>query len=145
MNREQPRECPFCGSDELGHYENKKHSCRRCGKVWESEDESKYRSGRGEETLILGDAAEIITEREAQNGPPEQSMKTVVDMWNAYLGPDYPELTYAQGAMLLGIMKDARSRHGDNNLDDYRDGAGYRELAARVRESETESDTGSEK
>jgi len=86
------------------------------------------------ETAILDEAKQIVNERESANGPAIQSMTTIRQLWNVYLGEAYPDITTRQAAVMLALLKVGRHTHGDNGIDDARDIAGYAELAARVEE-----------
>lgn len=85
----------------------------------------------------MDEAKQIVNERESEHGPALQSMATIARLWNVYLGDDYPVITDRQAAVMLALLKVGRHAHGDNNIDDTRDIAGYAELAARVEESGT--------
>jgi hypothetical protein len=90
---------------------------------------------KAEETVVLDDAARIVNEREAENGPAGQSMATITELWNTYLGSEHPEISAEQAAVMLALLKVGRHAHGDNDTDDIVDIAGYSELAARMREA----------
>ena len=96
---------------------------------------------KAEETVVLDDAARIVNEREAEHGPATQSMRTITELWNSYLGDDHPDLNAEQAAVMLALLKVGRHAHGDNDTDDIVDIAGYSELAARMREADASGET----
>jgi len=90
----------------------------------------------GKETTVLGNAADIIEGRESENGPAHDSLVTITELWNTYLGDEHPDLSAEQAAVMLGLLKVGRHANGDNDMDDIVDLAGYAELAGRMREFE---------
>ena len=93
------------------------------------------------DTVVLGNAADIIDGRESENGPAHHSLVTITELWNTYLGDEHPNLSAEQAAVMLGLLKVGRHANGDNDMDDIVDLAGYAELAGRMREFEQETET----
>jgi hypothetical protein len=78
----------------------------------------------------------VMTDREATHGRPEQTFQRIADLWNAYLRPDEDEvhldLDGSDVAMLMALLKIARQRGNQANLDSYVDLAGYAACAAEL-------------
>jgi hypothetical protein len=81
---------------------------------------------------ILKSAAECIGNRANERDDTkkgERSMAAAVAAFNALYGTN---LTEVQGWMFMALLKAARARQGDLNLDDYVDGAAYFALAGEA-------------
>jgi len=84
---------------------------------------------------ILAEASRLVsTDRQSQHGDKLENHQNIAALWSAYLGVD---ISPAQVAMLMVLLKVARTKTGAYNADDFVDGAGYLgiagELAAPVR------------
>ena len=78
---------------------------------------------------LLNAAAATITSRAKQRDDEQQgerSMGATVGAFNALYGTNLSE---TQGWMFMVILKAARARQGDLNMDDYVDGSAYFALA----------------
>ena len=76
---------------------------------------------------ILTKAGEIINgERNARYGKPEDSFAYIAALWGDYLDRD---ISPRDVAMLMVLMKVARSQHDENYTDNYVDICGYAALA----------------
>ena len=78
----------------------------------------------------VGDA--ILVDRAATHGSPEDSFFRIKGMWESYLYYKYrweDALTESDVAIMLTLLKIARSMGNPEYLDNYIDGAGYMLLA----------------
>lgn len=85
------------------------------------------------DTQLLIDAAEIIEGKSETHGKPERNFKNIADYWTLYLsieGKIDGELTRADVAEMMDLLKHARSQTGEYNADDYRDRMSYTNFAA---------------
>lgn len=79
---------------------------------------------------ILMRAAELVGgERDRQHGDKLENHENIARLWSAYLEV---EITAAQAALMLNLLKVARTKTGDFNLDDYLDMAGYAGCAGEI-------------
>ena len=83
---------------------------------------------------MLFEAAMLIDgDRNDQHGDRHKNFANIAMAWTAYLGvairPD-------QVALMMGIMKGARTKSGSYNPDDYTDAAAYFALAGELAEPE---------
>jgi len=83
---------------------------------------------------ILTRAAEIVTgARQATHGPKERNHQNIADHWNAYLGGRLKgRITAKDVALMQAELKIARMKLGEENPDDYVDGAGYIATAGEI-------------
>ena len=91
-------------------------------------------------TEIL-DAAKrcVCGDREQDYGSPEDSFRTIANLWNAYLGDRLSLLSSKDVAAMLALLKIARIASGHAKEDNWIDLAGY---AACGGEIETEGQYG---
>jgi len=83
---------------------------------------------------ILLEAHDIINGcRLDSYGEPEDSFGTIAKFWSAYL--DH-EISKADVAMMMALLKVARAKHNANHFDSYIDGAAYIALAADMHNGE---------
>lgn len=76
---------------------------------------------------ILIKAGEIISgERNARYGKPEDSFTHIAALWGDYLDRD---ISPRDVAMMMVLLKIARSQHDENYTDNYVDICGYAALA----------------
>jgi hypothetical protein len=81
-------------------------------------------------TEILNKAAEIITgDRNETHGDAQKTFARIASYWGVYLGLD---VTPAQVAEMMVLLKVARSQAGCFNADDYIDCVGYSALAGEL-------------
>jgi hypothetical protein len=86
-------------------------------------------------TEILDKAAEIVYDRPDSHGEPEDSFKTIAEMWNGYLrggGIPDPNIRPHDVANMMVLLKVARNAEGHYHEDNYVDIAGYAENGARL-------------
>lgn len=82
---------------------------------------------RGE---ILDDAKEIVCDgRPQEYGGPEDSFARIAALWSAYTGHEY---TAHDVAMMMALLKIARTKGGKYNPDNYIDMAGYAACAGEI-------------
>lgn len=82
---------------------------------------------RGE---VLTRAAEcVLRDRNATHGAPEDTFGTIARLWSAYLGVD---VTAADAAALLALLKIARIKGNPAHDDNWIDLAGYAACGAEL-------------
>ncbi|KKN51105.1 hypothetical protein LCGC14_0626150 [marine sediment metagenome] len=69
------------------------------------------------------------------HGPPDKCFHQISNLWSAYLGI---EVSSADVARLMVLLKITRSRMGALNPDDFIDAAGYMSLAGYLANKEQE-------
>ena len=74
-------------------------------------------------------AAVVQGERQATHGDKVQCLQNVADLWSAYLGAT---VDAHDAALMLLLLKLARSKTGTFNIDDYLDMAGYAGCAGEI-------------
>ncbi len=74
------------------------------------------------QNLVAGDRAK-------QHGDKLKTHQNIARLWSAYLGVP---IAAHQVAMLMVLLKVARTRTGAFNLDDFVDAAGYTAIAAEI-------------
>ena len=88
-------------------------------------------------------AAGLVSgDRAAQHGDKLENHRDIAALWNAYLGWRLPEgatLTPQDVALMMALLKIARTKAGGHNADDYVDLAGYAGVAGEIAERLTES------
>lgn len=95
---------------------------------------------------ILCEAINHITgDRDETHGPMKKNHQNIADLWNAYLSvrlrnPLGGDLTPKDVALMMVLLKVARTKLGDHNLDDYTDMAGYAGVAGEIAEREKNDD-----
>lgn len=84
---------------------------------------------------ICETAARLIGgERNRQHGDPRPNHENIGALWNAYLERRFPQLAGARlsahdVALMMSLLKIARTMAGNHNPDDYVDGVGYLAIA----------------
>lgn len=79
---------------------------------------------------VLDKAKEIVTgARQTTYGTPEDSFTTIAGLWGSYLGKD---LSPKDVAMLMVLLKVARSKGDAGYFDNYVDIAGYAACAGEL-------------
>ena len=80
---------------------------------------------------LLQTVSEVLKERESQHGSKHAVFDQARLLWTAYLGIP---ISSEQVAILMVLLKVARSQNGASNPDDFVDAVGYMALAAEMRE-----------
>ena len=81
---------------------------------------------------ILHNAIEIITnDRQATHGKPEDSFANIANLWSAYLDKT---ISTQQVAVMMALLKIARTKNNPNHLDNFIDLAGYAALGGELRD-----------
>ena len=81
----------------------------------------------------------ICQDRQNQYGAPEDSFLTIAAFWETYLSAKYErpiELTRDDVAIMMVLLKVARTIGHTHHTDNYVDMAGYAALAAELAENE---------
>ena len=75
-------------------------------------------------------AAGLVSgDRARQHGDALTSHTKIAGLWSAFLGAP---ITAHDVALMMALLKIARTKSGSFNLDDYVDAAGYAAIAAEV-------------
>lgn len=86
---------------------------------------------------ILDQAATLVSgDREDTHGDKLINHQKIATLWNAYLTiRKYPDddLGPHDVALMMALLKVARTQLGDFNIDDYQDLAGYAGCAGEIR------------
>ena len=81
-------------------------------------------------TDVLHEAAGIVNgERQGTYGPPEDSFNRIAAYWTTYLGR---EVSAADVAIMMALLKIARRDHDRKHRDSYVDGAAYMALGYQI-------------
>jgi hypothetical protein len=90
---------------------------------------------------IAAKAALIIAgDRERTHGDKRANFDNIAELWNAWFRLNYKigmQLTGADVAKLMALLKIARMESGEHNPDDFLDGVGYLAIAGELSEPET--------
>jgi len=79
---------------------------------------------------ILHNAIEIINnDRQSTHGKPEDSFANIANLWSAYLDKT---ISVNQVAMMMTLMKIARTKNNPLHIDNYIDMAGYAALGGEL-------------
>lgn len=83
---------------------------------------------------ILREAEEIISaDRERSHGKAEENLANIATMWDAWCRVSRDaQMTSHDVAIMMALLKIARTQTGTYNRDDYVDAAGYIALAHRL-------------
>ena len=83
---------------------------------------------------ICSKAAELVAgDRERTHGAKLPNHQNIADLWNAYLGAQLAApLTPLQIALMMALLKIARTKLGEFNIDDFLDGVGYTAIAGEI-------------
>lgn len=88
---------------------------------------------------ILQEALDLVTgDRNTRYGPTEENHQNIADLWAAYLKRLKGDLSAADAANMMELLKIARRKTGELNRDDFVDGAGYAAVAYACAVAETE-------
>tara|TARA_Y100001937_G_scaffold119858_1_gene176204 strand:+ start:979 stop:1287 length:309 start_codon:yes stop_codon:yes gene_type:complete len=86
---------------------------------------------------FINTALEIVTgDRQKNHGDKIKNHCNIGSLWSAYLGR---EITARDVALMMALLKIARTKTGSHNSDDYVDGIGYMAIAGEI--SEDNADT----
>ncbi len=81
-------------------------------------------------TKICKKAAKLVGgKRHRQHGDRRANHENIAALWEAYLGVEIAEHDVA---VLMALLKIARTKTGEINLDDYVDGVGYLSIAGEL-------------
>ena len=87
---------------------------------------------------VCGRAASLVGgDRQKTHGDKVENHQNIAGLWNAYLGWRLVSdgwLKPADVALMMALLKIARTKTGSHNLDDYVDLAGYAGVAAEIAE-----------
>lgn len=85
---------------------------------------------------ILAKATELVGgERQRTHGDKLQNHQNIARLWSAYLANRQnpaQEISALDVAMMMALLKISRTQLGDQNSDDYIDGAGYMAIAGEI-------------
>lgn len=84
---------------------------------------------------ILNKALETVTQRQQVHGKPENTFGAIAGMWSVYLSEligQEIELKDHQAAIMVGLLKVARSIKSPEHADNYVDLAGYAACAGEL-------------
>jgi len=83
---------------------------------------------------ILREAEEIISaDRERTHGRAEENLANIATLWDAWCRVSRDaQMTAHDVAIMMALLKIARTQTGTYNRDDYVDAAGYIALAHRL-------------
>lgn len=102
-----------------------------------SDDEIVYVSPQQNRAVALDTLTQALNlvggDRAKQHGCLVESHSNVATLWSAYLG--VPVTTH-QAAVMMALLKVARTKAGAHNPDDYIDLAGYAAIAAQIADIE---------
>lgn len=92
---------------------------------------------KAEQSLAV--AARLVAgPRQKRHGDRRDNHRNIACLWTGWLkarGLVVRDLTPHDAAMMMGLLKDARTLAGGFNPDDYVDGAAYRAIAGEIRET----------
>ena len=71
----------------------------------------------------------VGVERETSHGNKRKNHKNIASMWSAYLGISINEVDVA---LMMALLKIARTKEGEYNSDDYIDLCGYGAIAGEL-------------
>jgi len=81
---------------------------------------------------VCAKAADLVGgNRAATHGDKVQNHRNIAALWSAYMGVAF---TAHDVALMMALLKIARTKTGTFNADDYVDLAGYAGCAAEIRE-----------
>lgn len=83
---------------------------------------------------ILQIASNLVSgDRQIQHGDKITNHKNIATLWSAYLDKD---ITGHDVAILMSLLKIARTKLGSFNIDDYYDGSAYIGIAGEIKSKE---------
>lgn len=83
---------------------------------------------------ILSDANDTVNDREGVHGAKTETFQNIALLWGAFLGArgGVEALTGVDVALMMALVKIARTQRGEYNHDDYVDLAGYAACAGEL-------------
>lgn len=83
-------------------------------------------------------AADLMSgDRAATHGDKMVNHQNIADLWNGYLGAQLARpVTPSQVALMMALLKIARTKAGGHNPDDYVDGTAYVAIGGELAERE---------
>ena len=87
-----------------------------------------------EASAIALKAAELVGgDRAKTHGDKKANHQNIADLWSAYLsGQLSAPISAKQAALMMALLKIARTKSGSENPDDYVDLAGYAACAGEI-------------
>ncbi|MBJ23344.1 MAG: hypothetical protein CMB64_01615 [Euryarchaeota archaeon] len=83
---------------------------------------------------ILQIASNLVSgDRQKQHGDKIANHKNIATLWSAYLDKD---ISGHDVAILMSLLKIARTKLGSFNIDDYYDGTAYIGIAGEIKSKE---------
>ena len=82
------------------------------------------------ETILTNAKILVTTDRAAEHGDALDNFQTTAAYWNAYLGVDWIEPHDV--AVMMAMLKMARMRQNDKNMENYEDACGYMALGGEI-------------
>lgn len=90
---------------------------------------------------ILAQASKLVSgDRQKTHGDKLQNHQNIARLWSAYLrnrSNPAQDISALDVALMMALLKISRTQLGDQNPDDYVDGAGYMAIAGEISERET--------
>lgn len=85
-------------------------------------------------SAVARQVSELVSgERERTHGDKVENHQNIADLWNAFLGKRLLKpLSPREVALLMALLKVARTKSGAYNPDDYVDLTGYGAVAAEI-------------
>ena len=81
-------------------------------------------------TQILQQAEKLVNgDRDKTHGNKLENHNNIALLWSAYLEID---ITAKKVAILMALLKLARTKEGEHNIDDYVDACGYSAIAGEL-------------
>ena len=88
---------------------------------------------------ILAKAKDLINKnRQSTHGDCFKNHSQIADLWSVYLDDKlkpFTEITAADVAIMMCLLKISRSTMGEFNVDDFVDGAAYMAIAGEMNDS----------
>jgi len=83
---------------------------------------------------ICNNAGALVSgARHEDHGEKVVTHANIAALWNAYLGPRAdPPITPRDVALMMALLKIARTKSGNVNMDDYVDACGYAAIAGEL-------------
>ena len=86
---------------------------------------------------IIKEAERLVsTRREATYGNKSKNHKNIAKLWSAYLDK---KISPKDVALMMALLKIARTKLGEHNKDDYVDLVGYGAIAGEIAELEDDN------
>lgn len=82
------------------------------------------------ETILTNAKILVTTDRAAEHGDALDNFQTTAAYWNAHLGVD--RIEPHDVAIMMAMLKMARMRQNDENMENYEDACGYMALGGEI-------------